>query len=206
MKSWILWIGVALLIYVVFISIQNSHIKKENSELKQSNNLLEASKDSMSRKWNDDSKQWEYERQSFKAENKILEDYLKKNEKELYTVKKKYNAVVGIQSEAEVKIDTVLVTELDTVRDSRIANVKNEWYEANIISKPDSTSLKLRAYSYSTYAIDEKGKLVVTEKNPYIEQKNINSFYVQPPKQRKKNFKYWVGAIAGGLIVYGISK
>lgn len=168
------------------------------------NNLLTASKDSLKLVFNDKTKQWQSEREIFKANDETLTKYLKNNEKELYDIKKDYNSIVGILSKISFEADTVVLN--DTVRvidkDStvRVANIVNPFYSAHIKSYADSTKLSIRGiYNEQKFSIDSKGKLIITNSNPYIVQEDGKGFYITQPKEKTKNWKYYIG-IAGGLI------
>lgn len=197
---------VALLVIIVVLWIQLNNVKSRYEEEKQANSLLEASQDSSRKVYNEQTKEWEYHRQSFKATEAQLTEYLKAREKELYELKKKRKADVGIIVNTEAKIDTVVVNTIDTIRDTRIANITTPYYKSRIESYPDSTKLSIKMVDTLSHSIGKDGLLITTNRNPHVDIVDQKAFYVAPKQQKKKNFKYWVGAIAGGLVVYGITK
>lgn len=165
-------------------------------------------KDSLSRVWDEKEKTYVYSISAYTAEKKKLELFLKENQKELYDLRKKYNALAAIKAKVEIKMDTILKYDsiyIDTTsgRDVRVSSIKDDFRDIGVISYPDSIHLSpFIIKTGQTIVVGEDGKVRVLFTNPYMQVTDLNSYYIQPPKQKKKNWKFWVGlgiGLAGGL-------
>lgn len=191
---------------VVFLSIRSCNKSNEADKYKQLADLEAAKNDTLAVRYNEATGDLEYSKQAYAASEKVLEDYLKEHDKELAALQKDGNKV-GIRTETVVKIDTLVQNNTDTVyaNDTRVADIRTPDYNAYITSTPKTTALKLRLFDTVGYSLDKDYRLKATHTNPYLEVTEINSFYVKPENKRK-NFKYWIGAVVGGVIVWGVTR
>lgn len=208
-----IFIGVLILIIIVLLFKEGCN-RKEVSDLKDQVGLEKAAKDSLKYSLNKKSGEWEYSKQTFVAANGQLTDFLATQDAELAQLKKAKKASVGIVTKTETRIDTIVlnlpsenIAGVDpSVSDSiRKASIVNPYYRADITSWPKRTSLALIAWDSVKYSIGPDYRLVARHSNPYVKVNELNSFYVKPDV-KKRNWKYWLGAIAGGAIVYGITR
>jgi hypothetical protein len=161
--------------------------------------LNEAYTDSLTTEYNQKTGEWESSRKAYIAEKAVLDKFLDEKEQELAKLRKK-GAVTGGTVDTETKIDTVVVTKNLPDSITRVATIDAlPHYEATIVSTPDSTKLKLMAYTHLSYDITD-GKMNITHDNPYLTVKNARGFYILP-KQKKS--KFWQGAAVGAAAVIG---
>jgi len=117
----------------------------------------------------------------------------------------KKGAKTGIKTVVEWRIDTVVVN-ADSIRsDIRNATVKTKDYTANITSWPDSTRMALSAVDTVRYSIGKDFRLNANHSFKGLKVVELESFYVKP-QQKKTGWKFFAGAVLGGLIVYGAVK
>lgn len=114
----------------------------------------------------------------------------------------KKGAKTGIKTVVEWRIDTVVVN-TDSIRsDIRNAAVKTKDYTANITSWTDSTRMALSAVDTVRYSIGKDFRLNANHSFKGLKVVELESFYVKP-QQKKTGWKFFAGAVLGGLIVYG---
>lgn len=180
---------------ILILGAYSYSLHEKLGEVRNTNNLLEADRDSLKKVFNKKTQEWEYSRLAYKAENEELNKFLKQNKEELYKLKKENKALVGIISETQIRIDTVVLNEKVVEYDStvRVANIKNPFYIANILSYTDRTSLSVRMQAKLNFLIGPNGNLIATTNNPYLDLVQLESFYVTPAKQKSKNWKYLIG-------------
>lgn len=190
----------AIVVMRVLISFKNDTIEK----LSDNNNLLEAKIDTLDKSWNKQKNRYEYSKLLYIANEKNLKDQLKNLDTELATLKKKKpNTGTGIIETTTTIIDTVVINDTVSIKDTRVANISNQHYKALITSRIDSTELSIRMYDKMEADIDYKtGRITIIHSNPYIEVTELKGFQISTPKQKSKNWKYIVGGIVGGSLIY----
>lgn len=120
----------------------------------------------------------------------------------------KKGAKTGIKTVVEWRIDTVVVNipvSDSIISDIRNATVKTKDYTANITSWPDSTRMALSAIDTVRYSIGKDFRLNANHSFKGLKVVELESFYVKP-QQKKTGWKFFAGAVLGGLIVYGAVK
>lgn len=209
MKSLSTIIAVAAVFWLGYMIYSNNQLNRQVDKYKQLLSLEQASKDSLRTYYDSELQAVVAERQAYAAEKEVLDKFLKERETELYNLRKKYNAKVAVIAELEGKMDTVLVNDtvyVDTAgREIRVATVKDEYRDITVTSTPDSVKLKpFRIYTSQSIVIGDDNKVRVINTNPYLQVKELNSFYLQSKKHKSK---FWLGvgvgagAVVGGLIL-----
>lgn len=201
-------LAIILAVIVVILLMRGCSKNKEIVELEQREGLWKAKTDTLVYRLNSKTQEWEYSKKTYSANEKELLNFLKETNEELAALKKQKGASVGIITKTVTRVDTVVKNiKIPVGGDSTVrrANIVNQHYEANIVSWPDTTSLKIRMWDKVKYSIGKDHRLIATYQNPYVTVEELESFYVTPDK-KKKNWKYWVGAIAGGTVVYLLAK
>jgi len=201
-------LGVIILLIFILATREGCHRSQED-KLKDQISLEKAAQDTLKVELNKKTGELEYSKQTYVASNGQLTDFLAEKDKELYDLKKSKKATVGIITNTEYRIDTVVKNlPPDTVEKKegiRKATIVNEFYQADIVSKPDSTSMGLVAWDKVKYSLGPDYRLIAKHSNPYVKVTELNSFYVKPDK-KPKNWKYWAGAIVGGAVIYGVTR
>lgn len=165
--------------------------------------LNEAFADSIRKEYNSKSKEWEFSRKQYEASEKILKEFLRKKDAELYELSKKKEVRDATKINTVIKFDTIVNT---IVKDSiHYATITDKWMKAYIVSRPDSTSLDQQVKMPLTINKGFDGRITVTTPVPYVDIIELKGFTKVEP-DRKRNWKYWVGGIIGGALVYGISR
>lgn len=206
-KVSIMSVAIVALLFILFT--REGCNRKKIDTLEDHIGLEKAAQDTLKYELNKKSGEWEYSKQTYIASNGQLTDFLAEKDKELYDLKKSKKASVGIITKTVTRIDTIVKnlppvdpTKPDTVRTARI---ENPHYTADIVSWPSKTSLGLSAYDSVKYSIGPDYRLVAKHSNPYVKVTELNSFYVKPDK-KPKNWKYIVGGILAGAVIYGITR
>jgi hypothetical protein len=173
--------------------------------------LLRAGRDTLRSELNEKTGLVEYNKHAYVAEVGRLTDYLAEKDQELYKLRKYRGATFGASTTTTLRIDTVTNTIRDTItvpgQEIRVANINDPYYTANIRSTPSTTSLSLTLTPDSVlYWLGPDYRLNTSHSNKLVKVTELNSFYVKPPAQKKKNWKYWVGGLIGGAMVYGVAK
>lgn len=168
--------------------------------------LGEAAQDSLVTYYNNELGTVVAERQALIAEREVLDEFLKEKQQELYELRKRSKADVGVIAHTETKVDTVVRVVRDTVTNEVIGKVdKMPHYVLNYKQKGDSLSTSLAIYNRQSVELLPSGKLRVINSNPYITVTELNSFYVQPPKKKNhtlRNIGIGVGiGIVGGILI-----
>lgn len=199
----------SLILIILILVWRGCGISTQNDQLQDKLDLEKAEKDTLAYNFNKKTNEWEYSKQTYAAANGQLTDFLAEKDKELSELKKSKKASVGIITKYETRIDTVVnnivgvdPTNIDSVRR---ATIIDKDYKADIVSWPNKTSLALVAWDSVKYSIGPDYRLVATHSSKLVKVTELNSFYVKPDV-KKKNWKYWAGAIIGGAIVYGITR
>lgn len=194
---------IALLILTLIMWGSVRHYKNSLDDAKAKNNLLEAQADTIAKKWNSKSEQWEFSRLQYEANEAQLKRFLKDKDAELYALAKRKDIRDVTKTVIEIQKDTIVPTE---VRDGiHYATITDKWMEAHIVSRADSTSLVQKISLPLTISKGYDGRIMVTTPVPYVDIADLKGFTKIAP-QKKKNWKYWVGGIIGGALVYGVVK
>lgn len=199
-------INVTVLVLVAVVAIlliRMCNQSKTIKDQKQSEDLNLALTDTLTKEVNEDG-DTVYSKKTFIAEIGLLTDALAKKDAELAQLAKQKNKV-AIKTVTVTKYVDSGKTIIDTIKDTRSATIQNPHFTAKIVSSPQKTTLDLSARDTAIYAIDKQGYLKVKHSNPYLSVVDQNSFLVLP-KHRTKNWKYIVGGIIAGGLVYGIAK
>lgn len=196
------WIIAALCVVIVFLLLRSGCQRDKSDKLKDQIGLEQAKSDTL-RKEPDGS----VSKQVFAAEDvAMLERALAEKDAELARLAKAGNKV-GVKVRTEVRIDTVVVTRIDTISgDIRHATVHTKDYTAKIRSSPDSTRMSLSAVDTVRYSIGKDYRLRSSHSWKELQVVEMESFYVKPPAAPKRNWKFWVGAIAGAGLMYGVTR
>lgn len=173
--------------------------------------LLKSGRDTLRSELNEKTGLVEYSKQAYVAEVGRLTDYLAEKDSELYKLRKDKGATFGASTTTTLRIDTVTNTIRDTItvpgQEIRTAVIIDPYYTANIHSTPTNTRLQLELTPDSVlYWLGPDYRLNTSHSNKLVKVTELNSFYVKPPAQKKKNWKYWVGGLIGGAVVYGASR
>lgn len=196
------WIIAALCVVIVILLFRSGCQRDKSDKLKDQIGLEQAKSDTL-RKEPDGS----VSKQVFAAEDiAMLERALAEKDAELARLAKAGNKV-GVKVRTEVRIDTVVVTRIDTISgDIRHATVQTKDYTAKIRSSPDSTRMSLSAVDTVRYSIGKDYRLRSSHSWKELQVVEMESFYVKPPAAPKRNWKFWVGAIAGAGLMYGVTR
>lgn len=191
----------ALVLVIAALLLRSGCQGDETRRLKDQLNLEQAKNDTLRRE-----PDGSVSKQVFAAEDiDMLRKSLVEKDADLAKMLKAGNKV-GLKTRTEVRIDTVVETinERDTILgDIRHATIQTKDYTANIISAPDSTRMSLTAIDTVRYSIGSDYRLRASHSWKDLQVVELESFYVKPPAAPKRNWKFWVGAIAGGALVYG---
>ena len=183
-----------------------SYYKKLAEQKEQRIALEEATQDSLVTYYNNKLGMVVAERQALVAEREVLDEFLKEKQQELYELRRRSKADVGVIAHTETKVDTVVRVVRDTVTNEVIGKIdKMPHYVLNYRQSGDSLSTGVAIYNTQSYELLPTGKLRVINSNPYITVTELNSFYVQPPKKKKT---FWRDAgigvavgIVGGILI-----
>lgn len=187
---------------IVLFGFLNYYQKAYKSE-KAWSSLWEAQADTLLKNWDAQSQQWEFSRLQYEATEKELRGFLKDRDKRLYELAKKKDVRDVTEIETVIKYDTTVNT---VVRDNiHYATITDKWMEAHIISRPDSTSLKQQINMPLTILKGYDGRITATTPIPYIDVVELKGFTKIEP-DRKRNWKYWVGGLIGGALIYGVTR
>lgn len=196
LKNSIPYIIIALLVVALFW--------RKNSPLKSDVDQISTARNDTLRKEPDGS----VSKAVFAAEDvEMLRQELSLKDAKLAEMVKK-GAKTGIKTVVEWRIDSVVVNvpAVDSIkRGIRNATVKTKDYTANITSWPDSTRIALSAVDTVRYSIGKDFRLNANHSFKGLKVVELESFYVKP-QQNKTGWKFFAGAILGGLIVYGAVK
>lgn len=137
--------------------------------------------------------------QALTADNKVLNDYLEKNNKELAALKKKDKAVFGATVHFTTPIDTAVAVEakVDSTDDVRSAHIVDPYYTADVAAGRDSIKLSVNPIDSMSITLDPDNRVRVRFQNPKANVTELHPFYVKPPAQKSKNWKYFLGIAAG---------
>lgn len=194
---------IVLFIVAIIFATAMLHYKKAYETQTTQTGLWKAEADTITKKWNKNAKEWEFSRLGYQATEKQLKQFLKDKDAELYELAKKKTIREVTKIETVIKFDTIVNT---IVKDGiHYATISDKWMQADIVSRPDSTSLKQQINMPLTISKGVDGRITASTPVPYIDIIELKGFTkIQPDK--KRNWKYWVGGIVGGALIYGISK
>lgn len=196
-KNWIivLLIGVSL-----WFNLKVSRVEKDNSVLEQQKELTIQGRDTLKSTYDSDEERWVLSRLGYKADKEVLEDHLKKNEPELYKLKKKYGgSSTGLIAGTESKSDTVVLSTKDTTQlgEVRTAIIETPWVSEKIVSYPDTMHVQRLIRDTVEVAIGNDGRINIMNRNPEVKVTSLAGYIEKAKPQKKKNGKYIVGAILG---------
>jgi hypothetical protein len=199
------WLSVvATVLLVGYLFLNNYKLRQIVQNYEHVAALNEAHTDSLRTSFNKKTGEWESSRKAYLAEKAVLDKFLDEKEQELAKLRRK-GADTGGQVSGETRVDTVVVTKILPDSITRVATINAlPHYEAAVTSTPDSTRIKLMAYTNLTWDIS-KGEINVSHNNPYLTITNTKAFYVTP-KQKKSNWKWIAGGIIGAGVTYFVVK
>jgi len=196
LKNSIPYVIIAILVVALFWR-KDSPLKPDVSQLSEArNDTLRKEPDGSVSKAVFAAEDVEMLRQEIAAKDAKLAEALRKGAK------------AGIKEVTEWHIDTVVVNipvKDSIISDIRHSEVKTKDYTANITSWPDSTRMALSAVDTVRYSIGKDFRLNASHSFKGLKVVELESFYVKP-QQKKTGWKFYVGAVLGGLIVYGATK
>lgn len=190
------------IIVVILLAIGGWFMIKHNP-VKTLPTLNDAYADSIKKEWDAEAEQWEFSRLQYEATEKQLKQFLKDKDAELYALANKKEVRDVTKIEAIIKHDTIVET--ITMDSTRYATIKDEWTEEHITSRPDSTYRSLQIRMPLTILKGTDGRITVATPVPYVDIVDLRGFTKVDPV-RKKNWKYIVGGVVGGVLVYGVVK
>ncbi len=194
---------IVLLILAIVLWGTVKHYRNAAESAKMESKLLEAQADTIKKEWNVKSEQWEFSRLQYEATSEQLRGFLKDKDAELYALAKRKDVRDVTKTEIVVQKDTIVNT---VVKDGvHYATITDKWMEAHIVSRLDSTSLK---QTISMPLIIQKatdGRITIQTPVPYVDIVDLRGFTKVKP-DRKRDWKYIVGGIIGGALIYLVVK
>jgi hypothetical protein len=196
-----------LVVVIGFLIIRGCNQSNTNttSTLTDQRDLAKAESDTLRVDTNKDGSK-EYSKDTYAVTDKdlLIAELSKKNKALAAMVQNKDKA--GLRTITNTVYRDTGRTIIDTVKDTRTANIHTPYYDADIVSGPERTTLDItRMTDTVAYNIDKNYRLHAKHSNPHVDVVELESFYVKPAV-RKKNWKYVVGGIIAGGLVYGVTR
>lgn len=165
--------------------------------------LNAAFQDSIRKEYNAKEQQWEYSRLQYEDKEKKLIEFLEEKDQQLADLARRKTIRDVTVLEPVIRYDTIVNT---VVREGvHYATIRDAWMEAHIVSRADSTSLQQQIHLPLRVQKETDGRITAATPVPYVDIVDLSGFTkIDPPK--KNNWKYWVGGIVGGAVVYGVLK
>lgn len=203
--------GLLILTVCLSIGIYINHNSKQDFKAQVA--LLKTSLDSTKKTYNKEKGVWESSRQMWQADKDNLVAHLKsQHEKELADLAKKKDIREVITTKGELRVDTSVKTNVVYVKDTttgetqEVRNIalQDSFINLKVVSYPDTSNINLVANTDLMLKVTYDGMITATPTSPYLKVNEIKGFNkVQKPK--KNNWKYIVGGILGGALVYGLT-
>lgn len=210
MKGWIQWVGGSILFALIVIQYSTCNQYKQESAERQS--LISSMQDSIKYFKN---KQGESVAQiaTLKGSKEDLLLAIGKSDARLARLIKQ-NAKAGASFTQTTKIDTVLVTKVDTVDGviERNSSITDKWMTIEVQEKNDSLRAKVEMRDELTVSFKNvsqgflkprKSVVEVTNANPYVKIDGIKSFEIP---RKKSSTKFWIGVGIGAGAGYLLFK
>lgn len=208
MKGWIQWVGGSIAFALLIISYNTCNSYKNNYN--EQSNLIASMQDSIKYYKN---KQGESVAQiaSLQGSKDNLLRVIGNQDKKLTKLIKSKSKAGAVFTQT-AKIDTVLITKIDTVDGviERNSSISDKWMTIEIKEKNDSLQAKVEMRDEISVAFRKvpqgflkakKSVVEVTNANPYVKVTGLRSFEIP---QKKSNTKFWlglgIGAGAGYLL------
>lgn len=210
MKGWIKWIGGSIAFALLIISYNTCNTYKYNYD--EQSNLIVAMQDSI--------KYYRNKQGQSVAQIELLQGSKDNLLRVIGNKDKKLSQLIKIGSEAgavfqqTTRVDTVLVTRVDTVDGviERNSSISDKWMSIEVKEKNDSLQASVEMRDEISVAFrkvhqgflkPKKSVVEVTNANPYVKVTGLRSFEI--PKQ-KSNAKFWVGVAIGAGAGYLLFK
>ena len=210
MKGWIQWVGgsIAFALLIITYNTCNSYKNDYNEQ----SNLIVSMQDSIKyykNKQNESVAQIASLQGSKENLLRVIGDQDQKLSKLI-----KINSKAGAVFTQTTKIDTVLITKIDTVDGviERNSTISDKWMTISIKEKDDSLRTKVEMRDEISVAFRKvpqgflkakKSVVEVTNANPYVKVTGLRSFEVP---QKKSNAKFWIGVGIGAGAGYLLFK
>lgn len=210
MKGWIQWVGGSILF--ALIVIQYSTCNNYRNNYNEQSNLIVSMQDSIKYYKN---KQGEFVAQvaTLQGSKDNLLRIIGGQDKKLANLIKK-NSRSGAIFAQTTKIDTVLITKVDTVDGiiERNSSISDKWMKIEVKEKNDSLRTKVEMRDEISVSFRDvrqglfkrkKSVVEVTNANPYVKIEGLRSFEIP---RKKSNAKFWVGVGIGAGAGYLLFK
>lgn len=201
MKGWIQWVGGSVLFALMVISYSTCNNYKSNYN--EQSQLIVAMQDSIKYLKNKDGEQVA-QIALLEGSKEHLLSLVGKSDKRLAKLLKQ-GAKSGTAFNQTAKIDTVLVTKVDTANNKieYSSSMNTEWVTLEVKAKDDSLQTKIELRDRVTVSFKEVGQgflkpkksvVEVTNANPYVKVDGLRSFDIP---NKKSNAKMWLGIGVG---------
>ncbi len=210
MKGWIQWVGGSIAFALVIISYNTCNNYKDNYN--EQSNLIVSMQDSIKYYKN---KQGESVAQiaTLQGPKDNLLKILGNQDKKLANLVKK-NSRAGAIFAQTTRIDTVLVTKVDTVDGviERNSSISDKWMTIEVKEKNDILQARVEMRDEISVSFKDvkqglfkrkKSVVEVTNANPYVKVEGLRSFEIP---RKKSNAKFWVGVGIGAGAGYLLFK
>lgn len=208
MKSWIQWIGGSVLFALLVISYSTCNEYKDNYN--EQSDLIVAMQDSVRYFKNKEGERVAQIALLEGSKDNLLKVIGKTDARLAKLIKQ--NAKAGATFSQTTKIDTFLVTRVDTV-DGKVeysSSLYDEWLKMDVRVKDDSLQASVELTDKVSVSFKEvkqgflkskKSVVEVTNANPYVKVDGLRSFSVPQKKSRAKFFiGLGIGVGAGYLL------
>lgn len=195
----------ALLLVIAFLLFRSCNQSNTADTLTDQRDLAQAASDTLRVDTDKDGSK-EYSKATYAATDKdlLIAELSKKNKALAAMAQNKDKA--GLRTITNTVYRDTGRTIIDTVKDTRTANIRTPYYDADVVSGPLRTTLDItRMTDTVSYNIDKDFRLHAKHTNPHVQVTELESFYVKPVV-KKKNWKYIVGGIIAGGLVYGVTR
>ena len=201
MKGWIQWVGGSVLFALLVISYSTCNDFKHNYE--EQSELIVAMQDSIKYLKNKDGEQVA-QIALLEGSKEHLLSVIGKSDARLAKLLKQ-GAKSGTAFNQTARIDTVLVTKIDTI-DNRVeysSSLNSEWVTLEVRGRDDSLQTKIELRDRITVSFKDvrqgflkpkKSVVEVTNANPYVKVDGLRSFDIP---SKKSNAKMWIGVGLG---------
>lgn len=201
MKGYIQWVGGAILFALIIISYSTCNSYKHNYE--EQSDLISSMQDSIKLFKNKEGESVAQIALLQGSRDNLLKIIGNNDEKLAKLLKQKSNS--GTAFNQTIKVDTVLITKVDTVDGiaERNSSLVDKWMNIQIKERDDILRAKIEMRDEVTVAFRDirqgflkpkKSVVEVTNANPYVKIDGVRSFEI--PK-KKTNTKLWVGIGVG---------
>lgn len=169
--------------------------------------LVAVDVDSITKQWNEKERAWEYSRLQYEATTKELNAHLSARgdslSKALHALSRRPNVKDATLVTAVTKVDTIVKTvEKDGVYHSEYLT---EYIRIRTNASRDSTAISLQMKLPLSISKEKDGRITVSTPVKEVEITELTGFTKVTP-DRKRNWKYIVGGVVGGAIIYSATR